>query len=185
MRSAREIWEFIEKKTAGILSVINGDILSDLAIKFSPGYLQDSDLRFMGSKQKTFWLKGKSGKALVDSIRNQINKQASEWRRLPELEDHPNMVVTSLLEACGDDGRQSTAFAKLTIYPSAGRDLPFAFAILRPLNRICAPRAGHPSVLLFSIQCVSIFYRFRNCSTMPLISHGWQALPWPAGTMRR
>lgn len=112
LRSAPQIWDFIEKKTDGVLSVVNGDSPQDLAVKFSREYLGDSDLRFMGSKQKTFLLKGSSGKALVDSIRNQINKQASEWRRLPELEDHPDMVVTSLLEACGDDGKAVDSLRK-------------------------------------------------------------------------
>lgn len=112
LKSAREIWDFIEKKTDGVLSVLNGDSPGGLAVKFSREYLGDSDLRFMGSKQKTFLLKGASGKALVDSIRNQINKQASEWRRLPELEEQPDMVVTALLEACGDDGKAVDSLRK-------------------------------------------------------------------------
>ena len=102
-QSAEEVWDFLAKRMNGMLRVAKEE--GELSVSFIRDYLGESELKFMGKKQKTFLLKGDSGKVLVDSIRRQINDQASEWRQLPEMEDRSDLIATSLLAACGDDGK--------------------------------------------------------------------------------
>lgn len=113
-QNSKDVWGFLENRMKGLLAVdeVQQDEKTEISVSFNSEYLGESVLKFMGSKQKVFLLKGASGLVLVNSIRRQINEQASEWRRLPEMEDQLDQIATTLLAACGDDGKAVDSLRK-------------------------------------------------------------------------
>ena len=113
-QNAKDVWSFLEERMKGLLAVdeVQQDGKTEISVSFNRKYLGRSVLKFMGSKQKVFLLKGDSGLVLVNSINRQINDQASEWRRLPEMEDQVDKIATTLLAACGDDGKAVDSLRK-------------------------------------------------------------------------
>lgn len=99
-KTPKELWNWLFVRVKSL----NWADKEERAIKFSPNYLLDSNIRFGNDKNKVFLLSGESGKILVDSIMHQIRERASEWRALPNLPLEAIHVGTDLVKATQDDG---------------------------------------------------------------------------------
>jgi len=72
----------------------------DGTLKLNYEYAEDSEIIFAREKQKIFCLSSTHGLDLVDQIFNQIRKQSSEYRMLPDVPDTaPEMASRTLLAA--------------------------------------------------------------------------------------
>jgi hypothetical protein len=94
--SGIEFLKWIAKRLNRFL-VMNGD-KTNPELKLKLPYASDSDLVFVGKKQKIFQLEGKTGIDLLHPIFEQIRAQSSEHNLLPELpKDEARMAMKALL----------------------------------------------------------------------------------------
>ena len=100
--TTNDVWEWIFQRTNGLLQW--KDNKSKDAIQFSPSYLKKSKIEFHSKKSKIFLLDGESGRTIINSIKNQIQERASEWRALPDLPSNPDHVAFDILSAVENDG---------------------------------------------------------------------------------
>lgn len=88
--------KWLAKRLSPEMKYIGNDTDPELTLKFS--YAGKSKLTFVGKKQKIFELRGKTGLDLIHPIMEQIRRQSSEHRLLPELpEDESGMAIKALL----------------------------------------------------------------------------------------
>lgn len=105
-----DVWEWIFKRVNGLLMWYDEDAKD--AVAFAPGYLSSSRIVFSNEKNKVFLICGDSGKALIDSIADQVQQRASEWRALPDLPKDAKHVPTALVEATQIDGEAADNLRK-------------------------------------------------------------------------
>lgn len=82
------------------------------AIRFKPSYLTDCRILFSNNKNKVFFLSGKPGERLLDSIERQIKERSSEWRTLPGFPLDAEKVGTDLVAAVQRDGEAADTLRK-------------------------------------------------------------------------
>ncbi|CAI9393109.1 RNA-directed DNA polymerase [Microbacterium sp. T2.11-28] len=100
LTSAADIWGWITARadpSLGISATVDG-------LTFAPRYLAGSDVRFENRKNRTFNLRGRTGKALISSLRRTIAEQGSEWRALPNLPSTNVEIGTRMVIAMQADG---------------------------------------------------------------------------------
>lgn len=83
---------------------------TDLKLTFN--YATNSNLCFKPEKQKIFHLDSHHGLDLIDQIENQIKKQSSEYRLLPELPDSSSEMAKKALLASPDAKLEADALRK-------------------------------------------------------------------------
>ncbi|MBN8486523.1 MAG: hypothetical protein J0M20_02145 [Burkholderiales bacterium] len=109
-RSTADLWEWVFSRSGGGLAWVPGEERKQ--IRFQPGYLRDSQIRFANAKNKVFLLAGEPGKTLVDAIAHQIHERASEWRAMPRVPRSASHVGTDLLAATQSDGEAADNLRK-------------------------------------------------------------------------
>lgn len=100
LTTAAEIWAWITARAdpkLGISATAEG-------LVFAPHYLAGSNVRFENRKNRTFNLRGRTGKALISSLRRTIAEQGSEWRALPNLPSTNVEIGTRMVIAMQADG---------------------------------------------------------------------------------
>lgn len=102
--SQAQVWRTLIKRTGDILKLDKER--GERSLKLKRSYLETSDVRFAGDKQKTFLLEGNSGKDLVGCIERQVRERSSEWRSLPDLPDSVVKPTSDAIGARGDDGEE-------------------------------------------------------------------------------
>lgn len=100
--SQAQVWRMLIKRTGDILQLDKDG--SEHCLRLKRSYLESSDVRFAGDKQKTFLLDGESGKDLVGCIERQVRARSSEWRSLPDLPDSAVEATSDAIGARGKDG---------------------------------------------------------------------------------
>ncbi|WP_157521024.1 RNA-directed DNA polymerase [Microbacterium sp. Leaf159] len=100
LTTALEIWDWITARADPKL----GLSASAEGLVFAPPYLANSSVRFENRKNRTFNLSGRSGKALISSLRRTIAEQGSEWRALPSLPATNVEIGTRMVIAMQADG---------------------------------------------------------------------------------
>lgn len=98
--SAAAVWDWIVARAEPELH------LSATAegLVFAPSYLSGSVIRFENQKNRSFKLRGRTGRALISSIRRNIAEQGSEWRALPSFPTSRVDVGTRLVIAMQANG---------------------------------------------------------------------------------
>lgn len=81
-------------------------------IAFIPKYHDGSEILFSGKKSKVFMLEGSTGRVLVDSLVDEINTRASEWRGLPSLARDSKDIASDLVSAASSDGERADNLRK-------------------------------------------------------------------------
>ena len=81
-------------------------------LRYFQEYLGKSEILFVNEKNKTFLLSGSSGRAILESIRSEINLSTSEWRSLPTLPNKPDQLESALLSAIQRDGASADSLRK-------------------------------------------------------------------------
>ncbi len=97
INSAEGFIRYISIKSDGLLKLIGGrGEIKELSLRLP--YARDSSVIFSADKQKVFNLGSRHGIDLVDGISEQIRRQSSEYRLLPELpSDQSGMASRALL----------------------------------------------------------------------------------------
>lgn len=103
--SAGALGATIAGKSDGLLALVEGDGQRK-GISFAPSYHVGSTIFFSDKKTKVFVLEGETGKALVDSLVDEIHTRASEWRALPSLPSGSKSITTDLVLATSRDGER-------------------------------------------------------------------------------
>jgi len=85
---------------------------SPAGLKLKLNYSTDSEIIFSAKKQKIFFLSGEHGLDLVGQVEEQIRKQSSEYRLLPELPDNDSEMLASALLATPDARLEADALRK-------------------------------------------------------------------------
>ncbi|MCX6847587.1 MAG: RNA-directed DNA polymerase [Verrucomicrobia bacterium] len=82
------------------------------SLKITLGYADGSELLFVGKKQKIFQLKGQHGIDMIGPIEEQIRKQSSEFRDLPDLPDSEREMAFRALLVTSDATLDADALRK-------------------------------------------------------------------------
>lgn len=98
--SQGELWNWVTKRASPSLRLT----AEPDGICFAPKYLKGSDVKFTNHKNRIFKLGGRTGKAVISSIRRAVYEQGSEWRSLPQLPDDENDIGTRMVVAVQADG---------------------------------------------------------------------------------
>jgi hypothetical protein len=98
--SAKDVMSWLSGRLGSIASFDEVDNEAKLRIRFE--YSGRSDLCFSGGKQKVFQLEGQSGLDLIDPIEEQIRKQRSEHRDLPDVPDRAAEMASRALLVTSD-----------------------------------------------------------------------------------
>ena len=98
--SQRELWTWVTKRASDSLCLT----ADEDGIRFAPKYLKGSDVKFTNHKNRIFKLWGRTGNAMIASIRRAVYEQGSEWRSLPQLPDDENDIGSRMVIAVQADG---------------------------------------------------------------------------------
>ena len=74
------------------------------SVRFTPTYLEGSDVVFDNGKNKLFHLEGPGGRFVLESLRRVINANTSAWRALPTISDDPGSIGAKVVNAATDQG---------------------------------------------------------------------------------
>lgn len=85
------------------------------SLKLNLSYARDSQLRFVGKKQKIFSLSSEHGADLIHYIRAQIREQSSEYRLLPAVPHKANEMASRALLATPDATLEVDALRKADV----------------------------------------------------------------------
>lgn len=109
LTSQRRVWQWLIRRSLGLMREMEPPQRGNASagIQFAPPYLGSSEVRFSNSKNKTFYLEGDAGLALVGSIRKTIDEYASEWRSFKPIRTEPADVGTDLAVATRVDGEKA------------------------------------------------------------------------------
>lgn len=110
-KSGDEVWMHLCKSSGGVLK--KGTEVKETVYKLHLLYDKGrSNLRFAGGKQKVFFLEGKSGKALIQTIESHIRQNTSEWRLLPEVDERDLETIPDFVAAGQDHSETPDNFRK-------------------------------------------------------------------------
>ena len=110
IRSGDDFIKWLRQQLDGYL-VLDKDG-NDVGLKLKLPYAKDSDIVFSSRKQKIFFLSGDHGLDLVGQIEEQIRKQSSEHRLLPELPEGESEMLGHALLATPDARLEADALRK-------------------------------------------------------------------------
>lgn len=110
IRSGVDFIRWLRKEFDGYL-VLDGHS-NEAGLKLRLPYAKDSDIAFSSTKQKIFFLSGPHGLDLIGQIEEQIRKQSSEYRLLPELPENENEMLNLALLATPDARLEADALRK-------------------------------------------------------------------------
>jgi hypothetical protein len=82
------------------------------SLKITLSYAEGSELLFVGKKQKIFQIKGQHGIDMIGPIEEQIRKQSSEFRDLPDLPDSEREMAFRALLVTSDATLDADALRK-------------------------------------------------------------------------
>ena len=105
----RDLLKYIAKKTKCL------SIEGKNALKVSFSYSNDSNLIFSGDKQKIFSLSSEHGLDFIDQITEQVRKQSSEYRLLPELPNTATEMASKALLATPSASLNADALRKADV----------------------------------------------------------------------
>ncbi|MER9296719.1 hypothetical protein NKI38_09500 [Mesorhizobium sp. M0621] len=97
IRSTNELWEFIRQRAGDIF--LQETTPGEVEVVLPGGYQGRSRLMLKQEKQKVFFLRGQSGRDLLNNIAHQVNTLSSERRLMPLAEDMDNMASARALAA--------------------------------------------------------------------------------------
>ncbi|MES2725564.1 MAG: RNA-directed DNA polymerase [Bacteroidota bacterium] len=92
INNSEDFWAFMERRLWLNLRIISTDSLSDENLEgkkysiLNISYSERSLIKFGPGKEKLFFLEGSSGKSYIESVKDSINENSSEWRMLPDSE---------------------------------------------------------------------------------------------------
>lgn len=129
--------QYLARALPGILRIQRGGG----GLRLSLEYARDSKLVFAGTKQKVFSLAGAYGLDLVEQISEQIRRQSSEHRLLPELPDTTEGMATRTLLAQSDASLESDALRKADVISVRRLGLSFLLRDIESYARDLQPRA--------------------------------------------
>jgi hypothetical protein len=98
LRNSSELFNFIVNRTGCFKDTTDGDIYLELP----GGYQGETFLSLQRSKQKVFFLEGRGGLDLLDSIESQIRSVSSERRLMPNPSKLESMAAAKVLAAAGN-----------------------------------------------------------------------------------
>jgi predicted amidohydrolase len=110
LRSGHDFIRWVRKQFDRYL-VLDGQG-NDVGLRLRLPYAKDSDIIFSSKKQKIFFLSGDHGLDLIGQIEEQIKRQSSEYRLLPELPETENEMLSLALLATPDARLQADALRK-------------------------------------------------------------------------
>lgn len=97
IRSTEELWEFIRQRAGDIF--VEGEAPGEVEVRLPGGYQAGSKLTLKQEKQKVFFLRGQSGRDLLNNIAHQVNTLSSERRLMPLAEEMDTMGSARALAA--------------------------------------------------------------------------------------
>lgn len=97
VRSTAELWEFIRQRAGDIFAEETKP--GEVQVVLPGGYQGSSRLTLKQEKQKIFFLRGQTGRDLLNNIRHQVNTLSSERRLMPLAEEMDNMASARALAA--------------------------------------------------------------------------------------
>lgn len=111
LQSGREVITWLAETLSPLLSVARrtGELPS---LRVNLPYARDSELTFVGVKQKIFALSSAHGLDLIQHIREQIRLQSSEHRLLPDVPDTGAEMASRALLTSHDASRHVDALRK-------------------------------------------------------------------------
>jgi hypothetical protein len=95
--STKELWDFIRQRASDIF--LEGKARGEVEVQLPGGYQARSRLTLKQEKQKVFFLRGQSGRDLLNNIAHQVNTLSSERRLMPLAEDMDTMASPRALAA--------------------------------------------------------------------------------------
>lgn len=98
--SSGEVWNHIVRRSDGL--VVRTERGTETGYQINLPYSPESDLVFIGSKQKVFALRGSSGISLLEAIVHTITQRSSDWRMLPDLPTDEEDLAFEFLNAGRD-----------------------------------------------------------------------------------
>ncbi len=97
IRSTTELWDFIRQRAGNIFP--SGEAHGEVEVQLPGGYQARSRLTLKQEKQKVFFLRGQTGRDLLNNIAHQVNTLSSERRLMPLAEDMDTMASARALAA--------------------------------------------------------------------------------------
>ncbi|MDQ7250541.1 hypothetical protein [Dongia sedimenti] len=97
IRSATELWDFIKQRAGDIF--LDVETRREVEVRLPGGYQARSRLTLKQEKQKVFFLRGQSGRDLLNNIAHQVNTLSSERRLMPLAEEMDTMASARALAA--------------------------------------------------------------------------------------
>ena len=100
IRSTAELWDFIRQRSGDMFlkREAPGKVVVH-EVRLPGGYQARSRLTLKQEKQKVFFLRGQSGRDLLNNIAHQVNTLSSERRLMPLAEDMDTMASARALAA--------------------------------------------------------------------------------------
>lgn len=164
IQSPQEVWEWIFSRTGNLLGW-NGPEKSGVA--FRPKYLNDceSKVEFSNKKNKVFIISGDTGKSLINTITQQIQERASEWRGMPRLPNSASHVGSDLLSAIQSNGEAADNLQKADLLTMRRAEFAVRLRDFEAYERDLDPIAWKPQRKAFFsafIQHVLVLPQFFN-----------------------
>lgn len=110
----RSLWNWVIGRSRNLLTVQAPAVDSEDAgggdrdaVYFSPTYLRRSVIAFENKKNKTFHLRGRSGHAVIESIRTTMRERSSEWRLLANVPSEVDKIETAISSVRRSDGDEA------------------------------------------------------------------------------
>ncbi|HCG03854.1 MAG TPA: Reverse transcriptase [Desulfovibrio sp.] len=104
------VWDWIIDRMQGALSW--DDNAKKCTLKYSQKYLHRSNIEFSDSKGKTYFLSGKNGLHILQSIKHAVMSRTSEWRAFPSLPIQPDTLESSLISTIQNGGTPAHSLQK-------------------------------------------------------------------------
>lgn len=97
IRSTTELWDFIRERAGDIF--LEETTPGEIEVALPGGYQGRSRLMLKQEKQKVFFLRGQSGRDLLNNIAHQVNTLSSERRLMPLAEEMDSTASARALAA--------------------------------------------------------------------------------------
>ena len=121
-------------------------------IQLDKQIVRDTQIQLQPDKQKLFFLNGRAGIDLLDSIEKQINELSSEYRLMPSPDKLDKSTAAKVLSATGKDGESADTLRsadRLTI-PAIGLGSSIA-SCRNPSSRFAPTGMGKATKRILSI----------------------------------
>lgn len=98
INNSRDFWAFLSKRIPGLILRENDDQGPVLNIPYG----RRSYIEFGKGKEKLFMLEGSSGSSFIDSLKNTLEENSSEWKLLPDTEENLNDFAKEMAQPTYD-----------------------------------------------------------------------------------